>query len=298
MSEHRRPEKGHERVRGGPWLPAAGWSRRRARFRWGWLSPGIVFCLAGLCALGVSCGGGTGEPVCGNGRLEGQELCDDGTLQGSFTDGPCSSECLWKEYGPSAAGSAMYPSVAMNSRGDFVLAWRGADSSDDEDIFAAAYAASGALLVPPFQVNQRSTGNQQYPSAAMDDQGRFLVAWQTDPQSTGAEDGNVWVRAFEATGAPLSGDLQLNTWTEGRQSRPSLAVNGQGILVAAWTSAGQDGDLTGVYARMGDSSGNLSQGEPQRVNTEIVNSQENPSVAIAPSGLFVIAWESRGQEST
>jgi hypothetical protein len=190
----------------------------------------------------------------------------------------------------------MFPAVAMNAAGDYVLAWRGADLSDDENIFAAAYAASGALRVPPFQVNQEAAGNQQYPSVALDAQGRFVVAWQTDPQSTGALDGNVWMRAFDEAGTPLTGDQALNTWSEDRQTKPSLAINGQGTLVAAWTSAGQDGDLTGVYARLGDAGGQLHAEAPFRVNTEVVNSQENPAVGLSEDGRFVIAWESRGQE--
>lgn len=254
--------------------------------------------LALVLLIAAGCGGGKAGPECGNAELEGVELCDDGTMAGTLGAGPCTGECTWQEWSPGGGESAMYPSVAMNAVGDYVLAWRGVVAADDEDVWAAAYSAGGLLTVPPFAVNLRRGGNQQYPSVGIDDQGRFVVAWQTDPQSMGAEDGNVWLRAFDAAGAPLTGDVQLNTWSDDRQSKPSLALNGQGALVVAWTSAGQDGDLTGVYARLGDAAGQLDPAEPFQVNTEVVNLQENPAVGLSPDGRFVVAWESRGQEST
>lgn len=252
---------------------------------------------AGLVAF-AGCGGeGAGE-ACGNGKVEGAELCDDGTQPGTIGAGACTGTCTWQEHGPGGTGSAMYPAVAMNPAGDYVLAWRAADAEADENIWAAAYRASGALAVPPFQVNVGAAGYQQYPTVGIDGDGRFVVAWHTDPLSPGATEGNVWMRAFDADGAPLTGDVQLNTYTDGPQTNANVAVSPSGTLVAAWSSYGQDGDLTGVYAVLGDSSGQIQTAEPFQVNTETANTQENPWVGLAADGRFVIAWESTGQESS
>lgn len=242
----------------------------------------------------TGCGGSGAK--CGNGKAEAGEQCDDGA---SLT-GACTSQCTWQEFDPdsSGSGSNMYPAVAMNQAGDFVVAWRAADGQMDEDIWVAAYGANGKVTVPAFRVNEQTAGYQQHPMVAIDGQGNFAVVWQIDPMSAGATNENVWMRAFGPDGTPHTGDVQLNTWTGGWQSRPHIAMNEAGALVAVWTSNLQDGDLTGVFARMGDSTGQLAAAEPFQVNTAWDNAEEAPWVGIAADGKFVIAWEAVGQEST
>lgn len=261
----------------------------------GWL-------VVALLAVSGGCGGGGGgAPVCGNGRVEPGEVCDDpGGLDGLAAPGACSAECTWQEFSPdtTAEPSAMYPAVAMNAGGGFVLAWRGADAAGDEDIFAAVYGPNGAPVAPAFRVNEQTAGYQQYPSVAMDGEGSFVVVWQNDPTSPGNENQNAWLRAYAPDGSPRTGDVQLNTYEQGWQSHPNAAVNDQGDLLVAWASDGQDGDLNGVYARKGDVSGRLDAAEPFRVNTTTEDTQEDPWAALAEDGRFVIAWAAAGQEST
>jgi hypothetical protein len=72
-------------------------------------------------------------------------------------------------------------------------------------------------------------------------------------------------------------------------------MNDSGSFVIAWV--GQDGSGTGVFARRYDSNGN-AQGNEFRVNTTTANAQSHPVVAINLSGVFVIGWNSSGQDGS
>ena len=76
-----------------------------------------------------------------------------------------------------AGGSA--PSVAMDDSGNFVVAWTGTRdaASGGADVFARRYDRAGAARGGEFRVNTHTAGSQREPSAAMDADGDFLVAW-------------------------------------------------------------------------------------------------------------------------
>jgi hypothetical protein len=46
-------------------------------------------------------------------------------------------------------------------------------------------------------------------------------------------------------GAPLGGELAVNTYTTALQERPETACNDDGRFVIVWDSESQDGDLSG-----------------------------------------------------
>ncbi|HEY0783461.1 MAG TPA: AAA family ATPase [Thermoanaerobaculia bacterium] len=82
---------------------------------------------------------------------------------------------------------------------------------------------------------------------------------------------------------------------------PSVAAVGTGGFVAVWQSPGEDGDGTGVVARVLDASG-LPTGAEIAVNTTTAGDQGGPvlarrgtAVAADGSGNFVGVWSSEGQ---
>src|SRR5436305_1610207 len=55
---------------------------------------------------------------------------------------------------------------------------------------------------------------------------------------------------YSAAGAPLGGDVRVNTYTTGRQSYPAVALAAAGDFVVVWQSYGQDvPNAYGVYAQ-------------------------------------------------
>jgi|GEM_PF-1010260 len=180
------------------------------------------------------------------------------------------------------------PSVAMDSNGDFAIAWSsyGQDGSN-LGVYAQRFNSSGTPQGGEFLVNTYTTNYQTRPSVAMDPAGDFVVTWESYNQ-----DGNVvgiFAQRFNAMGIALGSEVQVNTYTTNYQTRPSVAMDSSGDFVVAWQSFVQDGSLYGIYAQRFNSAG-ITQGSEFRVNARTTNSQGNPSVAMTSSGDFVIAW--------
>jgi len=103
------------------------------------------------------------------------------------------------------------------------------------------------------------------------------------------------VRKFDATGEPLGGEIQVNTYTEGDQIGPEIAAWSDGGFVVVWYSEDQDGDSWGVYAQRFDAAMQPVGGEIQ-VNDYTVGVQIRPAVAALSSGRFIVVWASEGQD--
>jgi len=70
-------------------------------------------------------------------------------------------------------------SVGMSADGNYVIAWgsSGDQDGDSSGIFAQRFNSKGLPQGAEFQVNTYTTGWQDNPSVAMDDDGGFVIAW-------------------------------------------------------------------------------------------------------------------------
>jgi len=182
------------------------------------------------------------------------------------------------------------PVVAMDAVGDFVISWtsNGEDNSST-GIYAQRYNAAGVAQGGQFQVNTYTTNGQTNPAVAMDAAGDFVVTWQSYHQD-GSNYG-IFARRYSAAGAVLSGEIQVNTYTTGDQSSPSVSMDAAGDFVTTWISNGQDGSGYGVYAQRYSAAGNPQGGE-FRVNTTTTGQQDAPTASMNAAGDFVITWQS------
>jgi hypothetical protein len=86
--------------------------------------------------------------------------------------------------------------------------------------------------------------NQSFHDVAIGADGDFVITWR----SPHGPESDVFARRFASTGAALTGDLQVNSYTTGSQSDPLVAADADGDFVVAWTSP-HDGDPNGVFAQ-------------------------------------------------
>jgi hypothetical protein len=137
------------------------------------------------------------------------------------------------------------PVVAVATGGEFTVAWH-TDTVDQnqQGVFAARYDASGIAQGAEFKVNTYTGGAKQYPAVAADVAGHFVVVWEDrdDP------DRGIFGRRYAPSGTPVGGEFLISTYVTSGMFGPSVAADGSGRFVAAWSSA-QDGSSYGVFGQ-------------------------------------------------
>jgi len=137
-------------------------------------------------------------------------------------------------------------SVAGTPGGGFVVAWEGLDASA-EGIRAQQFDASGDKAGPEIAVITYTLAGQRRPEIAATATGEFLVVWDSWKQD--GDTYGVYAQRFDVDGDPVDSELQLNSFTAGRQYFPRLA-SGADRIVVAWQSDDQDGSEKGSVARV------------------------------------------------
>ena len=190
--------------------------------------------------------------------------------------------------------SQAFPSVAMDSNGDFVIAWSSRNQDGDgAGVYAQRYDNTGITLGGEFRVNTTTTNYQEFPSVAMDSDGDFVISWSSYSQD-GSNYG-VYAQRYDNTGVGVGSEFQVNTYTDNFQNSSSVAMDNDGDYIVTWNSRYQDGSFYGIYAQRYDNTGATVGGEFQ-VNTYTTGSQLAPSATMDTDGNFVVAWQSNGSQ--
>lgn len=187
-----------------------------------------------------------------------------------------------------------HPAIAMDEQGDFIITWDSEKQDGDiTGIYARIYANSGTPKGNEFQVNSITDHFQLNPSVAATKDGKFIITWISYRLSQG---GNIAARSFDSSGNPLGPEFQVNTFSDGYQGEPDIAVDGQGNFIIIWQSWEQDGDGFGIFGRRYTADNNPD-GIEFQVNTTAVDDQVHPAAAMDESGNCVVVWTSFGQNN-
>ena len=184
--------------------------------------------------------------------------------------------------------SQALPDVAIDDKGDFVVVWEGQDN-DDRGIFGRRFLADGTPQGDEFQINTFTEGHQETAAIAMDNQGNFVVVWESDGQEEDVA--SVFARRFLADGTPQGDEFQINTFAEGYQGTSAIAMDAQGNFVVVWDSEWQDQTGSEVFARQFLADG-TPQGDEFQVNTTTDDDQGYSDIGMDAQGNFVIVWQS------
>jgi hypothetical protein len=187
-------------------------------------------------------------------------------------------------------GSQIYPSVAMDHNGDYVITW--ASSGQDGynyGIFAQRYDSNGVTQGSEFQVNTVNIGRQISAVIAMDNAGDFVIAWSTYDTYNG-QDWEIHAQRYNQAGMPQGSEFSVNKYTTNQQIQPAIAMDNDGNFVVSWSSFAQSNpNSNDIYAQRFDSLG-LAQGSEFSVNTFKILNQMDSSVAMDGDGDFIITW--------
>jgi hypothetical protein len=115
-------------------------------------------------------------------------------------------------------------------------------------VFGRRFDAAGQPQGAEFRANTYTTGEQNFPSVAINERGDFTVVWEDDEGHDGSVSG-VFGQRFDKLGNPLGQEFVVNTYTTGYQILPSVGMDEVGNFIVAWPSRDQDGSGFGVYAQ-------------------------------------------------
>lgn len=139
-----------------------------------------------------------------------------------------------------------------------------------------------------------------FPKAIMDSDGSFLVVWRSqEPHGDDTFGNSIQARRFTSGGIPQGGIFQVNSYTPYGQFQPDIAKGPDGGAFVVWTSFRSPGSDS-AYGILGRLLGPLGVpvGADMQINTVTTDKQELPNVEGAPSGDFVVVWQSDSSAGT
>lgn len=187
----------------------------------------------------------------------------------------------------------LFPSIAMNVDGDFVIAWQSEHEASENGIYAQRFNAEAMPVGTEFRVNAYTENQQQLPDVAMDANGNFVIAWQSLGQ-----DGNnygVFAQRYSSGGTEQGTNFQVNTATSYAQWHPSVAMAANGDFVIAFETRNIGNSNYDVAYRVYSADGTAIT-IPYRVNTFLIEDQKYPVASMDADGDFAISWQSFSQE--
>ncbi|MBQ9816562.1 MAG: metallophosphoesterase [Proteobacteria bacterium] len=150
-------------------------------------------------------------------------------------------------------------------------------------------------------INNNGDGQQLNPAIAMHrTTGSFVAVWEDDSSGDdgkgtagskkGVNNHDIMARIFYGGGCQKVAQFAVNADKAGDQKTPAVAMDKDGNFVVVWSDDKDGNGYYEIFMRGFDEKGK------ERIKTTVVNSkadgqQLNPSIAMAPNGRFVVAWE-------
>jgi hypothetical protein len=255
------------------------------------LSPSVASDAAGNFVVVWASSGSSGTDTSGY-SIQGQRYASNGTAQGG--------EFQVNSYTTSQQKVFRVFSVAADTDGDFVVVWDSFGSFGPDTSFSIQgqrFDSDGSAQGAQFQINAYTTGHQFRPCVAADDDGDFVVVWDSaGSQGTDTSSYSVQGQRFASNGSFEGAQFQVNGYTLGYQEVTSVAVDSDRDFVVVWDNVGSFGTDSSAQSVQGRrfSSNGTSLGGQFQINSYTTDDQKLPAVAATASGDFVVVWDSFG----
>jgi hypothetical protein len=196
---------------------------------------------------------------------------------------------------PSAVGwssdypSGTHPDIAVNSRGDMVVAWIENMSNGTSQLVARLYDATGQARGNMFSLSSGAIDDYwNPPQIAMDATGSFGAVWSVSVRSST----RLVARLFDASGQPRGAEFTIQQSTgEITPSEPAIAMSAAGDFAVAWINTGCWSSETLV--RRFDATGQPV-AEAFQVDTRSYHwSVGSPQLSLDTDGNVLVAWQVR-----
>ena len=153
------------------------------------------------------------------------------------------------------------PSIAMDSAGDFVIAWLDGGTTQTAGVYAQRYNSSGVAQGSNTAIGTAAGASN--PSVAMEPTGQYVIAWQYTQTVGGPNNDDftgVEAQAFDSSGNATTSVVVLSTSEDYDQGDAAVAIDTEGDFVVAWDSYGQGGTASSqatIIAQRVNSAGTL-----------------------------------------
>ena len=205
-------------------------------------------------------------------------------IYGRCFDSNCSPVGDEFQVNTTISGNQREPSVAMDAAGNFVVVWYG-PGENEEDIFARRFDLNGLPVSEEYRVNSRTESRQRFPRVAMNDAGAFAVVWESEKPGTTSYAGEISCQLYDSNSLTVSEEFQANLLSDCRY--PDVAMDADRNFAVVWT---QMGSGNSILARLYSADG-TAKTEPFEVSTIKFSSITRPSIAMARTGHFIVAWD-------
>ena len=174
-------------------------------------------------------------------------------------------------------------SIKSLANGNFIVTYKSYNN-----IFANIFLSNGIPLNSQIII---SNSWDYTPSIASISNSNFMVVcFGQDDSSYG-----IYGQILTSFGIKIGNKFRVNTYSINDQRNPSITSLENDNYIVTWQSFTQDGNSWGVYGQILDSTGNKI-GNEFRINSNMISTQQNPSVSSLINNNFVVVWESDGQD--
>ncbi len=191
-------------------------------------------------------------------------------------------------------GAQFHSSVAVDAKGDFVVAWLSASSPGNDtsgsSVQGRRFASSGLPIDSQFQINTYTTFDQRNVDLAMADAGEFVVVWR----ARDFDDGDylyysIHARRYASDGSPAGPNFGVNSYSTLDQFTPAVSMDSAGNFVVVWSSYYLYGQR---FAADGSQLGDQFEIELDHF------SRSYPVVAMNAGGEFIVTWHDYDSDGT
>jgi len=183
--------------------------------------------------------------------------------------------------------------IVMNTHGESVMVWQEKNETD-YDVFALTVDRSGYPIRPPFRVNQYAVDDQKFPKVAMDQEGGFVVVWQSYGQD-GSGSG-IYGQRFEPDGQKTGSEFKIHDYLVKNQMNPDVAMAPTGEFAVTWVSEARKDGNRNIYAKLFDAEGKKRVNEFQ-VNAIEKGNQTQPAIQITDKKEVMVVWQHEGVDN-
>ena len=98
-------------------------------------------------------------------------------------------------------------SLAIDKNGTVIMVW--ADSRSGNHVYAQRFASDGTPLGDGFKVNSDPDDGGHSPVVAVDDSGKFMIAW-TDLRNATFYQKDIYAQLYASDGSPIGYNIKVN----------------------------------------------------------------------------------------